>query len=315
MKSIINNIRPSVFDEYIGQEKIINNLKVYIDAAKIRNSKLDHMILHGNSGLGKTSLAYLIAKQLNKKIYILNGPTLQKASEIISPLTSLKEGDILFIDEIHAVSKDVYEILYPVLEDNQLNLIIGKEYNSKIVNIKLPNFTLIVATTELNRLSDPFINRFAINFDFQNYTKPEISQILTLNVIKMNLNLSVEVIEYLSGFCKLNPRICINLLKRINDYIISQKPKKITIKYITNVLNNLNIYQYGLNLQDINYLKLISKHKYIGLDTIRQILNISTATILNIIEPNLISNELITKTVRGRTITKKGVDLLKTCDV
>ncbi|WP_339020134.1 AAA family ATPase [Spiroplasma endosymbiont of Atherix ibis] len=185
-----NIFRSSCLEEFIGQKNVISNLNVFVQYANKRNKSLDHILIHGSSGLGKTSLGYLVSKIMQKKIYVLNGPSLQKPSDIISPLTSLKENEILFIDEIHSVSKEVFEVLYPVLEDNKLNIIIGKEYNSKIVNIKIPNFTLIGATTELNKLTNTFVNRFPICFHFQHYSDFEIFQILKINSKKLNINLN-----------------------------------------------------------------------------------------------------------------------------
>ncbi|QBQ07680.1 Holliday junction DNA helicase RuvB [Spiroplasma gladiatoris] len=310
MKLNVNLNRPSNFDSYIGQENIIRNLKVYINSSLQRKCSLDHMLFYGCSGLGKTSLAYLISYELNKKIYVLNGTALQKPSDIISPLTSLKEGEILFIDEIHAISKEVFEVLYPVLEDNSLSVIIGKDYNSKIVNINLPNFTLICATTELNKLSDPFVNRFPISFYFEGYKVHEIAKILEINSKKYNLNINYEILEFIANFCKNNPRIAINILKRINDYIVIEKPTKITKEYITSILNTLNIYKYGLNNQDLFYLKILKENKVIGIESIKQIMNTQISIITNNIEPNLLLHGIIRKTSKGRVLTDKGFDFL-----
>lgn len=272
------------------------------------------MIFHGGSGLGKTSLAYLIALELNKKIYVLNGASLQKPSDIISPLTTLKEGEILFIDEVHAVSKEVLEVLYPVLEDNKINLIIGKEYNSKIINVNLPNFTLITATTEINKLSSPFINRFPINFIFENYSQAEIAEIVTLKCKKFNLLLTTEVCNFIALHCKNNPRIAVNLLKRIYDFIIIQAPRIISTSFIKEVLQQLNIFKYGLTSQDMSYLKILGANKYLGFESIKQILNLPGNFVLNSIEPNLLINGLIIKTGKGRRITDRGVELLAELD-
>ncbi|QEH61831.1 Holliday junction DNA helicase RuvB [Spiroplasma chinense] len=310
MKLKINENRPKNFEEFVGQSNIVENLKVYIHSAKVRKQRLDHMLFNGNSGLGKTSLAYLIANEIKSNILVLNGTSLQRASDIISPLTSLKDGDILFIDEIHAMSKEVFEVLYPVLEDNSLNVIVGKEYNSKVVNINLANFTFIGATTEINKLSEPFINRFPINFLFQSYTNNEIAKILKLNSIKMNIDLKDEVIEFLSTHCKNNPRISINILKRIYDYIIFNNPLVIDIDYIKRVLVTLNIFQFGLNKRDIEYLKLLKDNNFIGIETLKQMLNVSISVILNHIEPTLLNEKLILKTLKGRTLTKKGLEYL-----
>ncbi|AOG60547.1 Holliday junction DNA helicase RuvB [Spiroplasma helicoides] len=310
MKLKFNENRPSSFDNYIGQSNIIKNLKIYIKSCIKRKSVLDHLLFYGPSGLGKTSLAYLISLEMNKKIYVLNGTSLQKPSDIISPLTTLKEGEILFIDEIHAISREVFEVLYPVLEDNNLSIIIGKDYNSKVVNINLPKFTLIGATTELNKLTNPFINRFPINFYFQGYSNEEIAKIIEINAPRLNLELNKNVLSFIAIHCKNNPRIAINVLKRLNDYIVIENPKIIDIEYICKVLKSLNIYKYGITAQDIFYLKILKENKIIGLESIKQIMNTQTSTIINNIEPNLLFNNLIVKTNKGRSITKKGEDFL-----
>ncbi|AKU79751.1 Holliday junction branch migration DNA helicase RuvB [Spiroplasma turonicum] len=301
-----NNLRPNCFDEYIGQKNIIENLKIFIESAIKRKDSLDHILLNGNSGLGKTSLAILIAKTMSKKIYTLNGTSLQKPSDIISPLTSLKEGEFLFIDEVHACSKEVFEVLYPVLEDGRINVIIGKEYNSKIINIKLANFTLIAATTEINKLSIPFINRFPINFNFKDYNDEEIAKIIEINIKKININLNYKTINIISKYCKSNPRVAINLLKRLQDYIICDNVNIVDENTILKILNKLEIYKYGISSLEINYLKLLQNYKILGLEHIAQLLSLSQSIIVSNIEPILYKNSLIIKTPKGRKITSKG---------
>ncbi|ALD66400.1 Holliday junction branch migration DNA helicase RuvB [Spiroplasma cantharicola] len=302
-----NIFRPNSLEEFIGQKNIINNLNVFVMSAQKRNKNLDHILIHGPSGLGKTSLGYLVSKIINKKIHILNGQSLQKPSDIISPLTSLKENEILFIDEIHSVSKEIFEVLYPVLEDNKLNIIVGKEYNSKVVNIKLANFTLIGATTEINKLVEPFKNRFSILFHFQHYSDNEITEIIKLNCKKLNMNLDIEVIKYISKFCQNTPRVAINLLKRIYDYIIILELKNVNIEIIKNIFLELEIYKFGLSNQELLYLKLLYKHSTLGIETIQQVMGLQQQIIIKTIEPILIRNFLIEKTVKGRKITEKAI--------
>ncbi|WP_203352894.1 Holliday junction branch migration DNA helicase RuvB [Spiroplasma sp. BIUS-1] len=306
-----NIFRPKCLEEFIGQENVISNLNVFVQSAKKRNKSLDHILIYGSSGLGKTSLGYLVSNIMNKKIYILNGPSLQKPSDIISPLTSLKENEILFIDEVHSVSKEVFEVLYPVLEDNKLNIIVGKEYNSKVVNIKIPNFTLIGATTEINKLSVPFVNRFPISFHFQHYSEKEIAKILKINCEKLNIKLNDEILEYISKYCQNTPRVAINLLKRIYDYLIVLEHDQININSIKQIFNKLEIFELGLNSQEVNYLKLLQEHNHLGIETIQQVLGLQQQIIIKNIEPILIRNFLIEKTIKGRKITVKGKEWLK----
>lgn len=305
-----NEFRPDDFEGYIGQENVIANLKIIIESAKLRNKNIDHILLHGPSGIGKTSLAYLISKVMKKKIIILNGTSLQKPSDIISPLTSIKENEFIFIDEIHSVSKEVMEVLYPVIEDNKMSIIIGKDYNSKVVNVKLPPFTIICATTQINKLPQPFLNRFPINFHLSKYKESEIAQIISKNSLKLNLKLNDQIALYMAGFTKLNPRISVNLLKRIYDYYLIENPIELNIEYLNDVLTKMNIYKFGLTNLDINYLNILKFRKIVGVESINQILDSTISTIINNIEPNLIKNNLIKKTFRGRELTEFGKEYL-----
>ncbi|AOQ22140.1 Holliday junction branch migration DNA helicase RuvB [Mycoplasma capricolum] len=303
--------RPEKWEEYIGQNNILDNLKVFIKSAKKQNKVVDHIFIYGPSGYGKTSLAYLLSKQLKTNIRILNGPNLQKASDIISILTSIKEKDILFIDETHAVNKEILEIIYPVLEENKLNIIIGKDYNSKVVNIDLPKFTIVCATTEINKMPIPLLNRFPINFTMQEYNLEDMSKIVELYCNKFQIKLDQDIYLYLASFCRKTPRIAINLIKRIKDHIICDNPKKIDIHYIKKVLEKLEIYELGLTVTEINYLKTIAKNKRIRLDNIAHLLNITPLIIANNIEPFLIRESLIIRTIKGREITYKGLKYIE----
>lgn len=303
--------RPETWDEYIGQHHIIDNLKVFLKSAKKQNKVVDHIFLYGPSGYGKTSLAYLLSKQLKTNIRILNGPNLQKSSDIISILTSIKEKDIVFIDEIHAVNKEVLEIIYPVLEENKLNIIIGKDYNSKVVNIDLPKFTLISATTEINKIPIPLLNRFSINFTLSEYSIDDMSKIVELYCNKLNLKLDRDTYLYISSYCRQTPRIAINLIKRIHDHIVVENPKKVDIKYIDQVFKKLGVFKLGLTSTEIKYLEMISKNKRMGLENIAHILNTTPVIISNNIEPFLIRQNLIIRTFQGREITLKGSEYIK----
>ncbi|WP_338971132.1 Holliday junction branch migration DNA helicase RuvB [Spiroplasma endosymbiont of Panorpa germanica] len=302
--------RPRNWKEYFGQENIINNLKVYVSSAKIQGKSLDNILIHGPSGMGKTSLAYLISKVMGQKIHILNGPSLQKPSDLISTLTSIKEKEILFIDEIHAVTKEVLEILYPVLEENKLSVIIGKDYNSKVINLKIPDITIIVATTELNKLPFPFSNRFAINLHLKNYNVIEISQIILNASEKIGLKLTDKLAVFLANHCKQVPRVAINILKRIYDYIIYEENEVITEERLKNILAKMNIYDYGLTDIDINYLLILKEYQPIGIETISHIASTPISVILSVIEPPLLIQNLIKRTSKGRMLTDSGLTVL-----
>ncbi|QHX35909.1 Holliday junction DNA helicase RuvB [Spiroplasma sp. TIUS-1] len=306
----LNNIfRPKKFVDFIGQKQIINNLQVFIESAKKQSTALDHVLFFGTTGCGKTSLSFLIANEMEKKITFINGTTLNKPSDLISPLTTMKENDILFIDEIHAVDVSILEVLYPALEDNVINVMVGKEYNSKVITIKIPKFTLIASTTEIHKIPPPLLNRFPIQFYLKEYTTEEMEQIIKLASKKIKIDLNDECAKLLSTHCKNNPRIAINLIKRVNDYYILEN-KNLTVKNITEILKKIGIVEFGLNQIDIDYLHSLKNGKPQGVESIFQITGIPVRTLIVNVEPILIKLGLITKTTKGRTITEKGVNLL-----
>ncbi|AVN63801.1 Holliday junction branch migration DNA helicase RuvB [Mesoplasma florum] len=301
-----NNFRPSKWSEYIGQEKAIKNLKICIESSIKQNKVLDPIIFSGPSGMGKTSLAYLLSKILKTKIHIVNGPSLQRPSDLISVLTSIKENQILFIDEVHSVSKDIMEVLYPVLEENKLSIIIGKEYNSKIVNIKLPNFTIITATTEINKLPFPFLNRFLIQFELEGYNHDDLTKIIINTFNKLEYKIEIEQAKIIAKFSRLVPRVAINLVKRIYDFLITEKIKDLSEKNLIWVFKQMGLYEYGLNEKDLDYLFTLLENNTLSLDSLAQIINVPNQTILNNMEPIFLKERLIIKTGRGRQLTNKG---------
>ncbi|PPE05172.1 Holliday junction branch migration DNA helicase RuvB [Williamsoniiplasma lucivorax] len=307
----MNNFRPETWDEYFGQKKIIQNLKVFVNSAVKRDRTLDHIVISGPSGMGKTSLAFLLSKILKVKLHYLNGPSLQKQSDLVSVLSFIKENDLVFIDEIHALSKELLEVLYPVLEDGKMNIIIGKEYNSKIINLKIPNFTLIVATTEISKLADPFLNRFPIRFELDNYSSEEIKDLLLINAQKLNLELNVGCAHILANHSRNTPRIAINLLKRIHDFVINDNVQLLDAKYLKEILHKMEIYPRGLILNDIKYLHYLYAHKVLGLNNLSQYLNLNQDHVLHFIEPLLIRNSFIIRTPKGRVITEQGIEYIK----
>ncbi|PPE04462.1 Holliday junction DNA helicase RuvB [Entomoplasma ellychniae] len=304
------SFRPEKWEDFLGQSYIINSLKIYTQASVTNKKSLDNILISGPSGMGKTSLAYLIAKVLKVKIHIINGPNLAKPSDLISIITAIKENEVLFIDEIHSVSKEILEVLYPVIEDSKISIIIGKDYNSKIVDIKLPNFTIVCATTQVDRLAHPFINRFAIYFQLSDYTKQELSQIVKMTAEKLNIDISYESQLIIANHCRNTPRIIINLIKRINDYYTTNQINDFSPKSIYYVFRQMQIYEFGLYEKDFEYLKKLKEHKCLGVDYIGQMINVPSATIINNIEPILIKEKLITRTIKGRILTNKGIEYL-----
>lgn len=304
--------RPRKWEEYIGQEQIISNIKTYIESSLLLNKKLDHVLIYGNSGMGKTSLAYLIAHVLKVKIHFLNGPSLQKPSDVLSVLTNLQDNDVVFIDEVHAASKEVIELLYPALEDGKINVIVGKEYNAHNINLELPPFTMIVATTELDKVPLPFYNRFPISLTLENYTNEELGQIMLNEAIRCDLPLIKQSCVFLAEYARKTPRIGLNIIKRLNDFYLTSQIKDINnVNELKSTLAKIGILENGLTKNDIKYLKCFEYHDTVGLDNISQIINIPTRMISTMIEPLLISNGYILRTPKGRKITLKGKEKLK----
>src|SRR3989339_870074 len=211
-------LRPKTFEEYIGQNNIKENLKVVIGAAKKRKEPIEHLLLHGPSGLGKTTLAYLIAKELGSSIKITSGTALEKAGDVGSILTGLNDGDILFIDEVHRLNKAVEEVIYPAMENFKLDIVIGKGNSAKTLQIDLPRFTLIAATTKISMLSAPFRSRFGVNFRLDFYTHKDIEEIITRSARLLKVNINPEAVKEIAIASRFTPRVANRLLKRVRDF-------------------------------------------------------------------------------------------------
>lgn len=300
-------LRPSNFEEFIGKEQIKNNLKVYIQSAIKNNQQLDHVILYGKPGMGKSSLASIIASEMKSEIKIIQGPSIQRISDIYNFALNIKQGDVIFIDEIHGINPVCFEILYPLMELYCLDISIGKEFNSKITRIKIPEFTLIGATTLLNKIPQPLEDRFGITINLKDYTLEEIFQILKSVSKRVKLKIEEIDLEIIAKNSKGIPRNAIRILNRIIDFI--NLNENINVK---NIIKKLGIYEDGLTTDDIDYLKLFSQKadNYIGIKTISQNLGLSTEFIESRIEPYLLSQNYIEKNFHGRKITDKGVKFI-----
>lgn len=301
------NIRPLSLDEFVGKKDIKENINIFVESAKKRNECLDHVLLFGSAGLGKTTFANIIANLFNKKLKIIQGTQLKRNIDLINLVSLVNENDIIFIDEIHAISQECIETLYSVLEDFCIDIKIGVDNNQKITRVKIPKFTLIGATTNIDKLPKSLEERFPIFFFFDSYNDNEIKDLLRRTSYIFETELSEEELILITEHCKGVPRIANNLLKRIVDYRLINS--NISIK---NIIKKLGIYAKGLTDLDVKYLKaLLYSDDYIGLKTISSIINTSSDIIENKIEPYLLKLELIKKTNRGRMITKKGVDYLE----
>ncbi|MFK7760888.1 MAG: Holliday junction branch migration DNA helicase RuvB [Candidatus Midichloriaceae bacterium] len=300
------NIRPEKLKEFIGQEKIIQNLKVFIGAAKFRNEALDHVLFHGPPGLGKTTLAQIIAKEVNTNIKITSGPMLSKTRDLAAVLTNLEKNDILFIDEIHRMTSSVEEVLYPAMEDFYIDLIIGDGPAARTVKINLPKFTLVGATTRLGLLTNPLRDRFGITFKLDFYNASELENVIKRAAIIFNIKISQEAAEKVSRCSRGTPRIAVKLLKRIRDYANYNKNDLIDTDLVKTSLHQLHIDSIGLDNLDYKYIQFIINNYNggpVGIDTIAAGLSEEKDTVEDTIEPYLLQIGFINRTPRGRVIT------------
>ena len=307
------SLRPSIWDEYIGQEKIKKNLHVFISACKKREEVLDHILLYGPPGLGKTTLSHIIANQMETSIKVTAAPTIDKAGDLAAILTNLSEGDILFIDEIHRLSPAIEEILYPAMEDYRLDIIIGSGPAAQTVQIDLPRFTLIGATTRAGMISNPLRDRFGMHFRMSFYNDDELSKIVNIASVKLNKptneNASVEIARRSRG----TPRVALRLLKRVRDFAEVNDEDIIDIKRCQYALNELGVNDKGFDEMDIRLLELLlsNKGRPMGLSTIAAALSEDEGTIEEAIEPYLLANGYIERTARGRIASVKSYELFR----
>ena len=307
------SLRPSIWDEYIGQEKIKKNLQVFIKACKKREEVLDHILLFGPPGLGKTTLSHIIANQMEANIKVTAAPTIEKGGDLAAILTNLEEGDILFIDEIHRLTPAIEEILYPAMEDFRLDIIIGSGPAAQTVQIDLPKFTLIGATTRAGMLSNPLRDRFGMHFRLNFYNDSELAQIISAAATKLNKqskeDASIEIARRSRG----TPRVALRLLKRVRDFAEVEDEESIELHRCKYALDELGINDKGFDEMDLKLLELLlsNKGKPMGLSTIAAALSEDEGTIEEAIEPYLLANGYIQRTARGRIATAKSYELFR----
>ncbi len=304
-------LRPKTFDEYIGQEKIKANLRVIIGAAKKRNEPIEHLLLHGPSGLGKTTLSYLIARELGASIKITSGTALEKAGDVGSILTGLQDGDVLFIDEVHRLNKNVEEVIYPAMENFNLDIVIGKGNSAKTLQIGLPRFTLIAATTKISLLSAPFRSRFGVNFRLEFYNQEEIEKIIKRSANLLGITVEPEAVNTIARSSRFTPRVANRLLKRVRDVAQIQDTDIVTASVAAEGLKMLEIDHQGLEETDRKILLAIAD-KFgggpVGLKSIAATLSEEEATIEEVYEPYLMQLGFLARTPKGRTLTAGGYE-------
>lgn len=306
---IDNALRPKAFSEYVGQEKIKRNLGLFIEAAKRRGENIDHVLLYGSAGLGKTTLAHIIAKEMGVSIRITSGPAIEKVGDLGSILTNLEPGDVLFIDEIHRLNKSIEEILYPAMEDYKLDIIIGKGPAARTIQIDLPRFTLIGATTKLGSLSQPLRNRFGSTHKLEFYTPEEIESIVTRSAQLLAIPIESAGAKVLSHAARQTPRVANRILKRVRDYAQIHGDNIITEDLAEEALKLFEIDFLGLEPTDRHILEtLITKYKGgpAGIQSLAALTGEEVQTIEEVYEPYLIQLGFLARTPRGRVVTPEG---------
>lgn len=303
------SLRPKILDDYIGQEKVKENLSVYIEAAKQRNDPLDHVLLYGPPGLGKTTLAGIIANEMGVNFRVTSGPAIEKPGDLAALLTNLNDGDVLFIDEIHRLSRQVEEVLYPAMEDNELDIIIGKGPSARSIRLDLHKFTLVGATTRAGQLSAPLRDRFGVIFRLELYTPQQLAQIVTRSAGILGIDIAPEGAYEIASRSRGTPRIANRFLKRARDFAQIVGDGSITKEVAAIALSKMEVDNLGLDSIDRLILTTMIRNYNggpVGLETIAAAVGEEAITIEDVYEPYLMQLGFLSRTPRGRCVSPAG---------
>ena len=310
---IDNTIRPETIEEYIGQSDVKENIRVFVKAAKMRNEALDHVLLYGPPGLGKTTLAFIIAHELGTNIKTASGPSIEKSGDLAAILSSLEPGDVLFIDEIHRMPRYIEEILYPAMEDFSLDIIVGSEGNSRNIKIDLPPFTLVGATTRAGDLSSPLRDRFGIINKLQFYSVEELTDIVKRTARVLDIPIEDDAAFELAKRSRGTPRIANRLFKRVRDFAMVEGNGTITLDITNEALERLKVDKMGLDNTDRDLLLAIINRFNggpVGVEALSSSIGEEVTTIEDVYEPFLLQMGLLKRTARGRVVTEKAYEVL-----